>query len=177
MDADQRRQSFELLADTVVEPLRRYLARRTDPATAEDVLADVLLVLWRRLHTVPAQLLPYAYGVAHHCLANAHRSARRQQRVAARIAVMDPPAASRAHNDEPDERVTAALQSLRPAEAELLRLWAWEELGPSEIAAVLNITANAAAIRLHRAREKFKEAIGKVSGGTGHELTDEGTRL
>ncbi|WP_330252815.1 sigma-70 family RNA polymerase sigma factor [Nocardia sp. NBC_00565] len=176
LDADQRRESFEHLAAEVVEPLRRYLARRTDPTTAEDVLADVLLVLWRRLNAVPAEALPYAYGVAHNCLANAQRSARRQQRVAARIAAIDPPAASLAQDEDPDERVTAALETLRPAEAELLRLWAWEDLGPTEIATVLDITVNAATIRLHRAKKKLEDAIRKVPGGTGHEQADEGRR-
>ena len=48
---------------------------------------------------------------------------------------------------------------LRPDEAELLRLWAWEQLGPAEIAAVLDLTPNAVSIRLHRARGKLKEIL------------------
>jgi len=46
---------FEALARQVIEPSRRYLARRTDPATAADVLSEALLVLWRRLEDVPLQ--------------------------------------------------------------------------------------------------------------------------
>ncbi len=87
-----RRARFEALAPGLVEPLRRFLARRTDAATADDVLADTLLVCWRRLDDVPEEALPWAYGVARHCLANAQRGERRQQRLAARIAVVDPPA-------------------------------------------------------------------------------------
>jgi RNA polymerase sigma-70 factor (ECF subfamily) len=171
---DQRRVAFERLVDEVVDPLRRYLARRTDPTTAEDVLADVLLVLWRRLDVLPPAALPYAYGVARNCLANAERSRRRQQRVAAKVAALDPPRAV-VPLDVPDPRVAAALERLRPAEAELLRLWAWEELAPSEIAAVLGITANAASIRLHRAREKLKDQIGKIPDDAGHEQAEEGS--
>lgn len=171
--AHQRRADFERIARDVTEPVRRFLARRTDPTTAEDVLADVLLVLWRRLDGAPSEVLPWAYGVARNCLANAERSARRQQRVAAKIAVVDPPGETEAVAAEPDERVLAALASLRPAEAELLNLWAWEGLGPAEIAKVLDITANAAAIRLHRAREKFKDALRKTSAAAGHERSNE----
>ena len=46
--------SFEDVVNEVYEPLQRYLRRRTDPTTAEDVLADVLLVLWRRVDDIPA---------------------------------------------------------------------------------------------------------------------------
>jgi RNA polymerase sigma-70 factor, ECF subfamily len=67
-DADRRRRFEELVAGTY-EPLQRYLRRRTDPATADDVLGDVLLVLWRRLDDVPVELpLAWAYGVARGCL-------------------------------------------------------------------------------------------------------------
>lgn len=172
--ADPRAATFEEVAREVLEPVRRYLARRTDPETAEDVLAEVLLVLWRRLDDVPEQALPWTYGVARHCLANAERGVRRQHRLTARIAAVDPPQES-----APDQAdlafVTAALDQLPVADAELLRLWAWEDLGPAEIAAVLDISPNAASIRLHRAREKLRTVLRKQDRGPGHEQSDEGS--
>jgi RNA polymerase sigma-70 factor (ECF subfamily) len=174
-----RQERFEDLARPLVEPLRRYLARRTDAATADDVLAETLLVCWRRLDDVPSEALPWAYGVARNCLANAARGARRQVRLAARIAIVDPPAASSPGPGEGgDPDLAAALAELRDEDAELLRLWAWEQLTPAEIAAVLSITANAASIRLYRAREKLKEELvrRKTGAGAGHEETTEGRR-
>ena len=56
-----------------------------------------------------------------------------------------------------------ALASLPPADQELLRLVAWEELGNQQIAAVLEITPNAVAIRLHRARARFADALARES--------------
>lgn len=158
---DARRARFEAVAAEVVEPVRRFLARRTDPDTADDVLADTLLVLWRRLDDVPAddEALPWTYAVARNALANAERGARRQRRLAHRITVVDPPAEAAPEPDPVDERVTAALERLRPDEAELLRLWAWEQLGPAEIATVLGLTPNAVSIRLHRARGKLREIL------------------
>jgi RNA polymerase sigma-70 factor, ECF subfamily len=41
---ESRRDRFEEVAPGLIEPLRRFLARRTDAATAEDVLAETLLV-------------------------------------------------------------------------------------------------------------------------------------
>ncbi len=171
---DDARARFEALAAEVVDPIRRFLVRRTDPDTAEDVLAETLLVCWRRLDQVPEHALPWVYGVARNCLANIQRGDRRQVRLAARISVVDPPAEVEREADPPDPRVARVLEALRPEEADLLRLWAWEQLGPGEIAEVLGITANAASIRLHRARGKFLEELRKIDGGAGHEGVREG---
>jgi len=161
---------FEALAREVIEPLRRYLARRTDPATAADVLSEALLVLWRRLEDVPLEApLPYAYTVARNCLYNAQRSAVRQQRLAERIAVIDPPTeAVPAHDDQRDEHedgagswgvededVRRAIAALPEASAEVVRLWAWEQLSPAQIARVVGSSANAVSIRLHRAKKQL----------------------
>ena len=172
--AAQRRARFDELAPGLIEPLRRFLVRRTDPATADDVLADTLLVCWRRLDDVPEEALPWAYGVARNCLANAERGVRRQERVAARIAVVDPPAEVSTSGGERDNAVTEAMAALRPEDAELLRLWAWEQLTPAEIATVLDVTANAVSIRLHRARGKLKDELRKIEGAPGHEESMEG---
>jgi RNA polymerase sigma-70 factor (ECF subfamily) len=169
-----RRERFEAVAPGLIEPLRRFLARRTDAATADDVLADTLLVCWRRLDELPGEPLPWAYGVARNCLANAERGARRQQRVAARIATLDPPSSSVPGPEATDAPLAEALAALRPDDAELLRLWAWEQLTPAEIATVLGISPNAASIRLHRAREKLRAALGKMSGPSGHEESRDG---
>ena len=150
----------------VYEPVQRYLRRRTDPASADDVLGDVLLVLWRRLDDVPADApLPYAYGVARGCLANDRRSAARQDRVVARLAQQRPDDGEPALDGALDE----ALASLPEADRELLRLWAWEQLPPREIALVLGVSANAVSIRLHRAKEKLKNLLAarKDDGATG----------
>lgn len=166
----ERRTRFEELAPQLIEPLRRYLARRTDGATADDVLADTLLVCWRRLDELSDEPLPWAYGVARHCLANAERSARRQRRVAGRMAAIDPPrAVTPGPADGGDPALAEALASLSAPEAELLRLWAWEDLDVGSIAGTLGITPNAASIRLHRARQKLAAALRKAGGPGGHE--------
>ncbi|KAA1416923.1 sigma-70 family RNA polymerase sigma factor [Nocardioides humilatus] len=175
METTARHALFERRALEVVEPVRRYLARRTDHATAEDVFAEVMLVLWRRLDEAPDDLAPWIYRVASNCLANAQRGARRQLRLATRIAAVDPP--REASPEEPSfDEVHDALARMRPADAELLRLWAWEQLTPTEIAVVLDINPNAAGVRLHRARQKFEEQLRKPGAGPGHERVTEGRR-
>lgn len=167
-DADARRARFEALAPELIEPLRRFLLRRTNAATADDVLADTLLVCWRRLDDLDDQPLPWAYGVARRCLANAERAERRQSRLAAKIAAVDPPAEV-SPDPVDDEPLARGWATLRPDEAELLRLWAWEQLTPAEIGTVLDITANAASLRLHRVRGKLADALRKNDPVAGHE--------
>jgi len=174
-ELDARRERFEALAPSVIDGVRRYLARRTDPATADDVLSETLLVCWRRLDDVPDAPLPWAYGVARNCLANAARGDRRRTRLAARLAVVDPPRPVPAA-EAPDTDLTEALARLRTAEAEVLRLWAWEDLGPTEIGAVLGISANAASIRLHRAKGTLADELRKLDASVGHEQSTEGAR-
>jgi RNA polymerase sigma-70 factor, ECF subfamily len=158
----------------VYEPLQRFLLRRTDPATADDVLGDVLLVLWRRLDDVPAEApLPWSYGVARGCLANARRAVARQDRLVHRIAAeRTDDGASRGAADD----LAEALLVLPEDDRELLRLWAWEQLPPRELAVVLGISANAAAIRLHRAKKRLKNLMtaGKDGPRAGHEAVREG---
>ncbi|GAA2796209.1 RNA polymerase sigma factor [Crossiella cryophila] len=164
MDVEPRQAGFEAVAQGLIEPLRRYLARRTDPATADDVLSETLLVCWRRRAELPVEPLAWAYAVARNCLANAERARRRQDRLLVRIwqlarppeqAPPEPPPAG----SDPDPELAAALARLSAVDAELVRLWAWEELGPAEIALVVGLSPNAVSIRLHRARQKLRSML------------------
>ncbi|WP_191284036.1 RNA polymerase sigma factor [Pseudolysinimonas yzui] len=167
----EREKLFRTLAVLVVEPVRRYLARRTDPATAEDVLNETLLVCWRRLDEVPRSpegavshdAVPWAIVVARNLLSNAQRADRRRTRLVGKIIALDPPASvieESPHDDTAEaELVRDALTRLRSADAELLRLWAWDGLESPQLATVLGISANAAAIRLHRAKTRLRAEL------------------
>jgi RNA polymerase sigma-70 factor (ECF subfamily) len=149
------RQAFEALVADVYAPLQRYLRRRTDASTAEDVLGDVLLVMWRRVADIPPEApLAWCYGVARVCLANAQRGSQRQLKLVRRIAHEPAPLAA-----EEDPDLAEALAALPAGDREVLRLWAWEQLAPAEIAVALSITPNAASIRLHRAKRKLRAEL------------------
>jgi RNA polymerase sigma-70 factor (ECF subfamily) len=96
-------------------------------------------------------------------LANHRRGNGRRERLAALLRIDDVPTPMRA-GEAHDGPVFAALASLSPADQEVLRLLAWEDLGNQGIAAVLGVTPNAVAIRLHRARARFAEALARTSG-------------
>ena len=126
----EREIRFTRLAHEVGEPLRRYVVRRAPAAAVDDVLAETFLVLWRRLDDVPRDdALPWAYAVARRCVANAHRSARRQLSLIERIGRLDPPRPAPEVDEHPE--LLAALDALPAADREVVMLWAWEELAPA----------------------------------------------
>ncbi len=178
-DAD-RDQLFRALAEKVVEPVRRYLIRRTDVATADDVLNETLLVCWRRLDEIPAAddaAVPWAIVVARNLLANAQRAERRRGRLVGKIIALDPPASVVEFEPADGDSVAVrdALTRVRRDDAELLRLWAWDGLESPQLATVLGISANAAAIRLHRAKARLRDELLKAAGPAGHVEAEEGS--
>jgi RNA polymerase sigma-70 factor (ECF subfamily) len=159
-----RRARFERIAAEVYEPLQRFLHRRADADDAADVLNDTLLVVWRRLDDVPDEALPWCYGVARRGLANQRRGNRRRLQLVGRAtAQADPGSAGRLDPqhavDAGEPELIAALDSLSDAEAEIVRLWAWEQLEPREIAIVLDTSANAVSVALARAKRKLAEQL------------------
>ncbi len=151
---------FERLYALARDPLARYLARRAAPDAVEDLYAEVMAIAWRRIDDVPAEgELPWLYGVARRVLANHRRSASRLGRLRERVAHMSPGPEPGAPPAADDVDLDAAMHRLSSVDAEVLRLWAWEELSPAEIALALGITANAASIRLHRAKGRLRARL------------------
>lgn len=158
----ERRQRFEAVVAVVYEPLQRYLGRRAMGPDVSELLNDVLLVIWRRLDSVPTEdPLPWSYGVAKRCLANHRRGAGRRLRLVGKlgdharlVSVADPPDVG-----FENPQLESALLELDEEDRELVRLWAWEQLEPREIAVVLETTANAVSLRLTRVKKKIVSAM------------------
>jgi RNA polymerase sigma-70 factor (ECF subfamily) len=159
----ERRERFEAIATEVYDPLQRYLRRRATAEESGDVFSDVLLTVWRRLDDVPPEAaLPWCYGVARRTLSNHRRAAQRHLRLVQRLESEREQAPSGDPADalrDQDPDLAEALAGLPPADREILRLWAWEQLEPREIAQVLGSTANAVSLRLSRARKKLAESL------------------
>jgi len=67
------------------------------------------------------------------------------------------------------DQVLAALDRLRDADREILRLAAWEELSHREIAQVVGCSDASVAVRLHRARNRLGREIQKEERRAGQE--------
>ena len=159
----RRDQAFRALAYKVTPEVSLYLRRRLYPLPAgdlDDLLEEVLIVLWRRFEDVPENAeVAWSIGVARNVLRNAQRSARR---ACAHVARPMGPDASAEDHVVADETVRAALAALSSEDRELLTLHAWDGLGPRELAAIFKITENAAAVRLSRARARFEVQMSEI---------------
>jgi len=170
----ERRDRFEAIAAEVYEPLQRYLRRRAKAEDAPDLLNDVLTVIWRRVEDVPMpEPLPWCYAVARRTLSNHRRSVQRRLSLVGRLEaeptpelILDPAESLQ------DGGLVDAMGGLPAADQEVLRLWAWEQLEPREIALVLGSTPNAVSLRLGRAKGKLAEAMSRQDPPSGGHIGD-----
>jgi RNA polymerase sigma factor (sigma-70 family) len=154
-----------------------YCGWRSDSAAdAQDAVAEVFLIAWRRLDELPdgnaARL--WLYANARGVIANHRRSSRR------RLALRD--RLERERNDGEAEVfsvgtneaiVREALGRLRPTDREVLLLAEWENLAPAEIATVLGCLIVTARGRLHRARFRFRAVFEELLAEKGGDASIE----
>ncbi|MDP9331228.1 MAG: sigma-70 family RNA polymerase sigma factor [Actinomycetota bacterium] len=161
-------------------PILGYALRRTStPDDAADVVAETFLVLWRRLDRAPntPETRPWLYGIARNVMANGQRSERRWTRLTARLRA-EPVGGQTGDASPASDVVSKAMQQLSPADRELLRLAAWEDLTPGGLGAALGCSTNAAKTRLHRARRRFAQKVDllgiqvKPRAPTGHVVVE-----
>jgi len=148
---------FERLFRSEADAVRSYALRRTDPADADDVVAETFLVAWRRFDDMPSDPRPWLLSVARNVLANRRRSVRRLVSLSDRLAQGTGRSASPDGTAATDLKlaVIAALERLPEKEQEAMRLIAWDRLSPADAATVLGCTRATLAVRVHRARRRL----------------------
>ena len=154
---------FEELVASLGPRVHGYLARRA-PQVADDLLSEVWLAAFQgrdRYDPARAEVAAWMFGIARNVLLAHLRSRRRRQGLPAADPQID-------EWEAVDQRLDAAglAPALRRALAELpaderdvLLLVAWEQLSPTEAAAVLGIPAGTARSRLHRARTRMTATV------------------
>jgi len=153
---------FERLYTARYAEIAGYVRRRVAEADADDVIAHVFTVAWRKFEQVPSPPDDrlWLFGVARNSVAEHDRSRQRRLRLHVRLAEDAVTAASRAGNSDPRyEPVLTAMSSLRPADREALQLVLWEELTHAEAASVLGCSVNAFELRYRRARNVVRDAV------------------
>ncbi len=162
-------EQFRNLYDRYYDEIYRYFVRRGGAASAQDLVAEVFLVAWRRISDMPAgdEALLWLYGVARNLDAHKRRTVARGTRLDSRLRSVPPP-----ETEEPDvqilrrseyDRVIAAAARLREGDQEILRLAAWEELPHSAISDLLGCSVAAVDQRLHRAKKRLVNEYNKVN--------------
>ena len=135
-----------------------YASDRLGGEDAQDLVAEVFVVAWRRLATIKeGQERPWLFGVARQ-LVMQHRRNRASQaalqiRLYSHAEPSDPSHSSPAATQRAE--VLAALTTLREADRDLLLQRYWYNLSGSESAMVLESTVPTLVVRLHRARRRF----------------------
>jgi RNA polymerase sigma-70 factor (ECF subfamily) len=156
------RERFSGLYEKHYEHVLRYALRRTDAEMARDVAAETFTVAWRRMEQIPAEPLPWLYGVARRVLANELRGQHRRDRLASRLelaaSVAGVPTVQADHAEEVTvtTRIRATMAKLSPRDQEVLQLIAWEDLDIADAAKVLGCSNTACKVRLHRARRRLE---------------------
>ena len=154
---------FAALYQACYRPILAYAVRRVAPGEdAADVAADVFTIAWRRIGELPGAPADrvWLYGVAQRVIAGRRRSARRLGHLTARLrAGYGSRPGQPGLRDAASDRVVAALDRLSPGEREALQLVLWEQLTHGEAAQVLGCSANAVAIRVHRAKTRLRAEL------------------
>lgn len=139
--------------------LSRYLSRRVAVDDVEDLAANVFEVAWmKRAQVVAGEELPWLYRIAAFQVANHRRrlnTAASFMRLQRTVASAPSPEALAVL----DFDLAEAYKTLTPGEAEVLALVAFEDLSITDAAKVAKITANAASLRLFKARKKIEAAL------------------
>lgn len=157
-DAEAR---FRDLYETTYDDLLRFAQRRADSSYAEDLVAETMLVAWRRFDELPVErgdARAWLFGIVRNIMLNAQRGERRRGALEVRIAET---AYTRA--DTEDAEVVArrvdlvrAWRRLTPQHQETLALTVWDGLTSSEAAVVLGVSPVAYRLRLSRARRALR---------------------
>lgn len=139
--------------------IHAYAARRVARDAADEVAAEVFMVAWRRFEDVPADPLPWLYGVARNVVL------RQRVRVAHQAAASESLRRERPLGGDGaegyDEGLWEAWEHLREADREVLALIAWEELSVAEAARALGCSASVFSVRLHRARRRLERLLAR----------------
>ncbi len=117
----------------------------------------MFLIAWRRREKLPAEPLPWLYGVARRVLSEQRRSATRRHALGARLrATAD---ISSVDLSLSDRGLAVAVARLPERYREALLLRYWEDLSPEQLAQALGCSRAAVAVRLHRARKRLQDEL------------------
>jgi RNA polymerase sigma-70 factor (ECF subfamily) len=146
--------------------LLRYCASRlADVETAQDVTQEVLLAVHvAQTRDATLDVLPYAFGVAAHKVADVYRGrARRPEDLTSAVPELadtqDGPESTALRRDEV-RQVRALLEQLPPRARELLLLRT-AGLTAEQAGQVVGLTPGAVRVAQHRALEQLREALAR----------------
>lgn len=150
-----RQQRFLAAHAATHDRIYRYFRRRTDgPATAEDLSSEVFKIVWEKSEEEEILSVMVLFGIAKNVLRNHDRSVARAANLFGILRREREAAAESAESS-----LQEALGHLSPGDREVLLLTYWDGLSSPEISDLLNTSATAIRMRLHRARKALSTVI------------------
>jgi RNA polymerase sigma-70 factor (ECF subfamily) len=157
---------LEKIHELVAGDLLDYFARRVDSVEdAAELLADTLLVAWRRLDRLPPDdegCRMWMFVTARGVLSNWRRGLRRRSALATSLREQLMVTSQRMDDDEEPRAsdVRSAIRSLPHAQRELVILVHWDGFSIVDAASVLGIRESTARGRYQRAMIRLRNELG-----------------
>jgi len=164
MDEAERRARLEALFAAHARTVLVYARRRTDHASAADVLSEVFIVAWRRLDDIPADAVPWLLACARRALLHQRRAETRRSKLVEHLRANT--LRTEFSPDLPDDALAQAFATLSERDREVMLLTAWEGLSAKQAAHVLGCSPQAFWVRTHRARKRLATALLAVDAPT-----------
>jgi RNA polymerase sigma-70 factor (ECF subfamily) len=152
-----RTERFASLYAAHYAAVHAYGSRRVGHEAADEIAAETFLVAWRRFDQLPAEALPWLYGVARNVVRRHRMKTGRQLQTLE--ALQREPSTAGDNGGDYDSRLWTAWAELRDGDREVLALIAWEELSVAEAARVIGCAAPVFSVRLHRARRRLERLL------------------
>lgn len=155
--------AFQMLIDRYQNVLNQMANRLlVTPADAQDVLQDVFLEVWTKIHSFSARssLKTWLCQIVIYKCRNRNRSWRRWRSFIERFKCRD--SSANKPSNEVDirwSRMEAAMKQLSNNDRELLVMYYLQEIPLKELSIVLDCRENALEVRLHRARERLSKLV------------------
>jgi RNA polymerase sigma-70 factor, ECF subfamily len=165
-----RRQPLDtaLLYTEHVHQVARWAERLAGPqADLEDVVHEVFSIAHRKRDHFrhESSIATWLFGITNNVIRHRRRKEKWRrwlsgsaEETAGHLASVAPDPLRRAELDQATRLVYRLLDSIPEGDRQILILFEIEELGADEVAALLNIKAANARLRLHRARTRFLRA-------------------
>lgn len=159
-------EEFGALFRAHIAEVSRFLARRLPADQVDDMASDLFEIAWNKRANIPHGLeLPWLYKTARYLISNYRR--KEAGRLAILATLAEPVAAPSAESIAlADIELAQAWGKLNEKEREALALWALDGLEPNEVAIALGISANAANVRLSRAKKNLLSELEKSNDPT-----------
>lgn len=159
---------FRELFETTYPVVARYARHRGFAGQdLDDLVAATYEVAWRRFDHVPdgQAAVPWLLTVALNHARNHRRKLKRDRRLLEQLAAPEHATLGPQDGAYDWREIRRVLDRLPTADRELILLVAWDDLSPADAAAVMGLTPGAARTRLHRARTRLSDLLGRHEGG------------